>query len=460
MKHSARWILHPETPADEFGNHTSAIQSLFDACSAAGGGEVRLQPGHYRSAALCLRSGVHLVLEAGAVLESDGSPQAYGFKDGEVARANFLLAENAERIGISGPGIIRGCGSADFKGKDPVRGKLDPEPLFRITTLRLDGCSDVRIENLTIEQSDFWTIHLRLCERVWVRGTAILNNTNRMNSDGIGIDSCRFVHISDCHIVAGDDCITFKATQGFGQDEALFPTSAGSQEVQPPCEAVVVQNCTLETTCTAIKIGTETHGDIRDITVSNCILHNCASGLAIHILDGARVERVSYSNMSYTEREHNPVRYACAPIMIGVGRRYPSSRLGALRDLRIEGFFAASRTGCVIEADVESPIQGLVLRDITLRVNEPMDFATRRSRKSGVSNARFAACPAYFTIARAPGVVVDGLSVEIDPEVFTDAPRSALCLADAPDASLFRITRSPSGEAAPATPVVMNSHSS
>lgn len=450
MKSSAKdhcpsnsWIIHPELQTDARGNYTAAIQFVIDACSASGGGTVLFLPGRYLSAAIVLKSGVHLHLDAGAVLESDATPEAYGGKTGEVGRANFLSADNADHISISGPGILRGCGSADFKGKDPVRGKLDPEPLFRITTLRLDHCRDVRIGDLTIERSDFWTIHLRECERVWVHGTAILNNMNRMNSDGIGIDSCRSVHVSDCHIVAGDDCITFKTTQGFGQDEAFFPTSAGSQEVQPPCEGIVVENCTLQTPGTAIKIGTETHGDIRDITVSNCVMKNCAWGIGIHVRDGALVERVSYSNITYTEREQNPIRYACAPIQIGVSRRYPGSRLGAVRDLRIEGFFGASRAGCVIEADVESPIRNLTLRDIILRVEKPMDFNTRRNTQSGAKDAAFSTSPAYCTIARAPGVVVDHLSVVIDEAVFTDNPRYALCLQDSPQAEISGVVRNP-----------------
>ena len=47
---------------------TRSIQAAIDACAATGGGRVYFPPGRYLSGTIYLRSGVHLYLEAGAVL--------------------------------------------------------------------------------------------------------------------------------------------------------------------------------------------------------------------------------------------------------------------------------------------------------------------------------------------------------------------------------------------------------
>ena len=78
------------------------------------------------------------------------------------------------------------------------------------------------MRDFRILYSDAWTVHLYRCDNVLIDGITIRNNYFRTNSDGIDPVSSKNVRISNCHIMAGDDCIVLKTREGH------------------PCENVVV----------------------------------------------------------------------------------------------------------------------------------------------------------------------------------------------------------------------------
>jgi polygalacturonase len=399
---------------------------------------VRLPAGRYLSGPLHLRSDVHLHLEAGSRLLASTDPRDYGAEPGVRGAGSFLVAEDADNVGISGPGVIDGQATENFNRYDPRRGRLDPVPLFRVRLVRFDRCRDVRVRDLTLRHSDGWTLHLRRCDRVWVEGVSIRNNVHRLNSDGIDPDSSRNVHISNCHIVAGDDCIACKTSS------------------EEPCENVVITNCTMETTCTWIKFGTESHGDFRDIHVSNCVLRNTSSGIAFHMKDGATMERITLSSISYEEREEDPVRYVASPLLMDVERRHADTPVGTIRDVTIRDFYAESRMGGLIQGMPGNPIRNLTLSNFHLRVEDPWDFQDRQKRIAGTRTTQdgrdtlHARKPAYMTLAHVEGAVVEGLRVEIAGDIFRGQPRSALWLADVRGERVRDVDRLPRAESPPA----------
>ena len=216
-----------------------------------------------------------------------------------------------------------------------------------------------------------------------------------------------------------------------------------------PCENILVSNCTMETTCTAVKIGTESHGDFRDIHVSNCAIRNTSSGIAIHVKDGATVERVTFTTISYEEQAEDVVRYVASPFLIDIERRHAESRLGTVRDVTISDFSAQSRMGILIQGTPESHIRNLVLRNVHLRVTEPFDFSDRHKRVGGfrtTSDERdtlFARKPSYVTLAYVDDPQIKGLRVEIADSVFSTQPRSALFMENVSNAMLRDVVRVP-----------------
>jgi hypothetical protein len=406
---------------------TDAIQSAIDACE--GGGTVEVPPGRYLAGTLHLRNDATLQMDAGAVLLGSRDPSDY-------PQSRVLLeAEGVERIAILGRGTIDGQATGDL-GRRP--GHADEErPSFRTRLVLLDGCDNVRIRDLTMRNSDSWALHLRRCSDAVVDGVTVLNNYFRTNTDGINPDSCRNVRIANCNVVAGDDCICLKARDGH------------------PCENVVVTNCTTESIATAIKLGTESSGDFRDILITNCTIRNSTVGLGIYVKDGATVERVTFSNISIGTLE-NPslvnaprLRNAIYPILFDVERRTASSPTGKIRDVIVRDIHVLSDNGVLIQGMPESPIEGISLDNILVRVPRGFDYSQRIKHAGGRANpdderiTLYARKPSYVTLAHVAGFTVDNLRVVMKEETLRESGRSALSIYDSREGLLGQITRSP-----------------
>ena len=421
---------------------TDALQRAIDAAAGAGGGTVVFPAGEYLSGTLTLRSSVALRLGAGAVLQ--GSCRAEDYPGPNV----LLFAADAERIALYGPGTIRGIGQADY-GRRRLP-EPEPAPDFRAGILRMDDCRGVIIRDLTILESDTWTINLRRCEDIVTDGVTILNNYFRTNSDGIDPVSSRNVRISNCHIVAGDDCIVLKSNAG------------------APTENVVVTNCTLESIATAIKLGTESPEDFRNIQVSNCVIRNSTVGIGLFLKDGGTMERMSFSNISIENPPRSEAEGLHAgwlarslfPIFADIERRHEDSTVGVIRDLSFSKIQIESGAGVVIQGMPESPIDNLLLRDITFRVNEPWDYSGRRKHIGGrrttsdERDTRFVRQPSYVTLAHTVDAVVENLRLYASEEEYAAYPRAALGVFESAEATVGHVLRRPVDADGP-VPVVL-----
>jgi polygalacturonase len=98
----------------------------------------------------------------------------------------------------------------------------------------------------------------------------IHNPPHSPNTDGINPESCRDVHISNCHIDVGDDCITLKSGT---EDEA--------RELLKPCENITVANCTMVHGHGGVVIGSEMSGGVRYVVISNCVFQGTDRGIRL-----------------------------------------------------------------------------------------------------------------------------------------------------------------------------------
>jgi hypothetical protein len=306
----------------------------------------------------------------------------------------------------------------------------------------------VSIKDITVRYSDSWTFDLEFCENVLITGVSILNNYYRVNADGIDPVSCKNVHISNCHIVAGDDCIVCKTRPGTA------------------CEDIVVTNCTLESVATAVKIGTESPSDFRNIHVSNCVIRNSTVGIGIYIKDGATAERISFTNCTIeTIREpeivNSWVQNSVYPIFVDIEKRNKDSLIGTVRDLTFADLNIVSDNGILVQGMSKSRIENLVMTNINFRVNRGFDYSERKKHVGGRTSQTedrrrtiYARKPSYVTLANIEDLTVDGLRVFIPDAVFDRHERSALSLHEADKAAVSAIHRSPAG-AGSRMPVVM-----
>ncbi|MCC5928786.1 MAG: right-handed parallel beta-helix repeat-containing protein [Cyclobacteriaceae bacterium] len=331
-----------------------AIQDAINKCKENGGGTIYFPSGNYVSGTIWFHDNMTVHIDSGAViLESfvEGMERTV-----RASRSHLFFADGANNIAVTGLGSIRG------QAKMMMHDSTYKERGFRSSVLYFRNCTNVKIKDISIFDSDAWTVHLQGCTQAFIDSITIKNDKRRrMGNDGIDINSCKYVHISNCHIVTSDDCIVLKT----------------NNPDNPDCENIVVNNCTLETMCTAIKFGSETHRDFRDIVFSNCIIKDTSQGLSIVLVDGATIERVTFTNI-FIHNVDDHWRTPVYPVLFHVSQRKPESRLGKIRDLTLNNINVDSNYSMVIQGTEKSNIENLKIQNINFRVNDNLEFVPRR----------------------------------------------------------------------------------
>ena len=324
---------------------TTSIQKAIDACSESGGGTVYLPAGTFLSGTIYFKSGVTLRLATGCTLLGstnlkDYPPTVQSFRSytDNYTDKSLIYGENVERIAITGSGTIDGQGGS-FKGPYKVRPYM----------IRFSQCRNVTVKDVTLRNSPMWVQHYLACDDVRVTGVTVRSLVNH-NNDGINIDSCRRVIISDCNIESGDDAIVLKST---------------SARV---CRDVVVSNCVLSSRCNALKMGTESNGGFKNIVITGCSIYDTRlAGVALEIVDGGTMDRVVVSNITMNK--------VGAPIFLRLGNRarpfkknMETPGMGVMRNITISNIEAtgANPTGCAITGLPEAKIENLTLSNVRL----------------------------------------------------------------------------------------------
>ena len=380
----------------------SAIQKAINVCTNGGGGTVYFPSGNYLIGNVIeLKSNVQIYLDTGAVLWE--SPDSAVWRNDE--KKYLFYAQEAKHFSIIGPGTIHGSGKADLRRRSGVE---EPWPSFRVGIMKFENCKDILLRDITIKYSSIWTLNLTQCENVRIDAVTINNNFYRVNTDGIVPVSSKNVMISNCTIIAGDDCIVMK--------------SPGRKS----CENIVINNCVLETVSTAIKIGTESFGDFRDIHITNCTIRNSGIGIGIFIKDGAMVERLTVSNVSIETTDpdlHTKSANKIAPLFIDIEKRREDSPIGRVRDIIFSDIQISSDMGILMQGMPVSLIENLTLSNIHFRVNGARDFQIRQKRIGGkrytksVRDTLYIRKPSYVTLAHVKGLHVDNLSIAVPNDV-------------------------------------------
>jgi polygalacturonase len=102
------------------------------------------------------------------------------------------------------------------------------------------------------------------------------------NTDGIVVDACRGVQITNCTIRTADDGIVLK-------------TSARSDGRRPgSCGDITAQDCTIESHSCALKIGTESYADFHDIRFERIKIEASNRAIGVFSRDGGAVRNVVF----------------------------------------------------------------------------------------------------------------------------------------------------------------------
>ncbi len=357
-------IDHGAIGDGEFLN-TRAIQSAIDQCHKEGGGTVLVPAGNFRTGTILLKSNVSLYMEAGAVIlgstDLKDYPELYpafrSYTDVNYVDKSLIYAEKAENISICGEGTLDGQGedpAFDFPGRENYK--------KRPYMVRMIECRNVRISGIRLVNSPMWVQHYLACEDLVIDGISVISLVNH-NNDGIDIDCCSRVRISNCDIISGDDAIVLKAT------------------APRDCEQIAISNCVLSSRCNAIKLGTESVGGFKDILVNNCVIYDTRlAALAIEMVDGGTADRIQINNISANGaggaifiRLGNRARHHLA-LGSGGGKKFyfeeneklANVGMGKMQNITISNFMCkgADTIACSITGIPGFEVQNITLRDI------------------------------------------------------------------------------------------------
>ena len=378
---------------DGVTNDRAALQQAIDAVAAVGGGTVVVPSGRtLLTGSIELRSHVTLRLEPGARIVASLEPADYG-------QRTLIGALHAEDVAITGSGSIDGRGVAFMAREEPYI--FIPKP-WRPKLIVFEGCRDVRLSDFTIRDSASWTVHLAGCDGVEVRGLTILNNLKIPNCDGIDPDCSRNVHISDCTIESGDDCIVLKTSREYAR--------------YGPCENVVVRACRLTTQDCALKIGTETVNAIRNVVFADCVVRNSHRGVGIWLRDAGSVENVFVHDIVVRSQLFEKTWWgASEPVFVSARARTPGGRIGRIRGLRFSQIVAHGEGGVFVEGSPESMPEDLVFEGITEEIAKTTAWPSRRDLRPPAAAGVQEAVVAGFHLRDARGVTLRDCTVRWGP---------------------------------------------
>jgi polygalacturonase len=308
--------------ADNTGkvNSSTIINSLIDSISKYNGGTIYFPPGNFLCGPIFMKSNITLLTDNGTTIQfsdnfDDYLPMVTSQWEGVRVKtfASQIYAIDAQNISIKGEGHFEGNGKKwwDFWYDVSRNNKNDSEwqkifaaenkdilaknaylpkmhNFLRPPMVLFYNCKDITIEDVSFSNPPFWTIVPVYCDNTTIDNITINNPGDSPNTDGIDPCSCRNLRISNCHITVGDDCIVIKS----GRDE-------DGREAAIPTENITITNCTMLNGHGGVVIGSEMSGDVKRVTISNCVFEGTDRGIRFKTMRGRGgvVEDIRISNI-------------------------------------------------------------------------------------------------------------------------------------------------------------------
>ncbi|HEV2300767.1 MAG TPA: glycosyl hydrolase family 28-related protein [Stellaceae bacterium] len=355
---------------------TAAVNRAIAAAARAGGGVVRFSRGTYACHSIRLKSNITLRLDRGATILAapaggyDGAePNPWGrYQDfGHGHFHNSLIwGEGLHDVAILGPGLVWGKGLSRGGPDSLTPGAGDK-------AIALKNCANVTLRDFSVLAGGHFAVLATGVDDLLVENLTI--DTNR---DGIDIDCCRRVRVSNCRVNSPhDDSICLKSSFALGHARATedvrisdcYVTGGyrigalidGSHEpLAGGAGQVRARQCMMG----RIKLGTESNGGFRNVTIENCVCER-SLGLAFESVDGGALENVLVRGMTMRD-----IRGAPLFLRLGARLRGPAGiGVGALRGVTISGLTCrgpASRAPSIISGIPGHPIADIALRDLDL----------------------------------------------------------------------------------------------
>ncbi len=359
------------------------FQSAIDQCYLNGGGRVVVPKGDYLLGTIYLKSGVELHLEKGAKLISSTNLDDYNDEDAypqnssskiEMWRGKHLIIVlEQSNISVTGEGEIDGNGDYFYEeprinsfeagymwryGFASSKDKVDFRPGQLVCFIE---CKNIKVQGITVKNTTCWAWFFHGCENVQIDNLKVFNPIYFANTDGIDIDCCKNVNISDCEIDTGDDALAIRC-------------NSKKLKNPKPCENISVKNCKFSASACAIRFGVGV-GEIHGVKVENISVGRAGATFLIQTRYGqnccADISDITVNNVT--------AKKVCWPIVVG-------GPVGSVKNIQFSNMTFDCIAGTKISAVENCSVSNITLKNIEIHLSaEPKDtvFTEVKLRERG-----------------------------------------------------------------------------
>ncbi len=388
-------ILDYGARSDSSKMNTKAINRAIVDCHKYGGGIVKIPKGVFRSGTIHLLSNVTLYLDNGAVLLGSADTSDYDKVNGR--RYGLIIANNCKNISIEGNGEINGNGTcffdstkphlggggeakytrqgADFQNPKygwqdgPIKYSFRPGMLIVISK-----SENVKIKDVTLNNSPEWTTRIANCDNVEVSGVFIKSNLLVPNSDGLHFTNSRNVRVSNCDIRCGDDAMV---VTGFDDMVGVHGEVIKSDSITNRMgnltnfsENIVVSNCVFQSRSAGIRVGYGEH-HIRNCIFSNIVIYDSNRGIGVFARDTANIENVQFSNIIIQTRLHKGSWWGKGePIHVSVIAQNAKNPVGYIKNIQFSNIQMTAETGVVVYNDEPGKLDNVQFTNCQLLIKK------------------------------------------------------------------------------------------
>ncbi len=366
---------------------TEAVNRAIEAAAAVGGGVVFFPAGSYVCFSIHLKSFVHLQLLQGSTILAADSPlpgEQTGYRGGVYDAAepktpwdayqdyghnhwhnSLLWGENLHDISITGTGLIWGKGLSNGRGR-----KGDGAPFVAEQAgvgnkaIALKNCRNVLLRDFSILKGGHFGLLLTGVDNLTIDNLKI--DTDR---DGIDIDCCQNVRVSNCSVNSPwDDGICPKSSYALGYARPTRNLTIANCFVSGYYELGTVLDGTFKKFAPEarvprtgrIKCGTESNGGFINVTISNCVFEGC-QGYALESEDGALLEDITITNTTMRDLVSGPIF-----MRLGARLRGPTetTKVGTMKRILISNLDCYNAPMKI--SSILSGIPGYAIEDVKL----------------------------------------------------------------------------------------------
>ena len=407
---------------------TLAIQEAINVAHAAGGGRVVVPASRtYLSGSFELKENVELHLEAGSTILASSNYVDYTHNISELTSGKvnesvlpqraFIVGYLAHNSSITGAGTI--SGNADefiLERGQYIHTMRAPEDgrsqyLERPFTVFMIESNNHVMKDFTLVDPAFWAIRTTGCNDLEITGIKILTDLMVPNADGIDIDRCQRVSITNCDLVTADDCISLKSCAG--------TSSYGD------VSDVIIENCRMVSTSGAITLGTESVGDIKRVRVSNCVVERSHRGFAVRAREGGTISDVVFENSRVSTRAFSPMWWGHGEALhvtafawsdegfLGDGN---VERLleGKVENITFQNLEVDSEAGILNWAAREGLVRNITYKNIQLSIGSRSKWPHRIDLRPNDIEPFVERPHNAFEAVNVSGLVIDGLEIKWD----------------------------------------------